>query len=114
MILLLIYGLVVILPIFFWFWFFRYQDREEPEPLKLLFKMFLLGFIAVIVALVVENYLDGYLLGDQGEDIWERLQEGGDWMLILAVLSSYFLAGPIEELVKYLMVRGSVSNSPPL
>ncbi len=105
------YILVVIAPIIFWLLLFRKLDRNEPEPKKLLFKIFILGFIAVVVALILETIFDSLLLPENVQQIY---LESGDiaQSAFLLLLVSFFLAGPIEELVKYLFLKGAVYKSP--
>ena len=106
--LLLFYGIVVILPVVFWLWFFRRQDKIDPEPRSLLTKLFRLGFIAMFFAFLIEVVVDGALGIDQ---ISERYAADGSPIfdgVFALILLSFFLAGPIEELMKYLILKRSI------
>jgi len=111
-VLVLFYTISVILPVLFWIWFFQRQDKIDPEPKSLLAKLFRLGFIAMFFAYLVEVIIDGSLRIDQLD---ERYGANGmpilDHALIL-ILLSFFLAGPIEELMKFLILKHSVSKNP--
>jgi RsiW-degrading membrane proteinase PrsW (M82 family) len=39
----------------FWLWFFYKRDRLEPEPKSLMIKMFLLGMLLVLPAVIIEH-----------------------------------------------------------
>lgn len=99
------YGIVVVLPVLFWIWFFRRQDKIDPEPKPLLTKLFRLGFLAMFFAFLIEVVIDGALGID---NITERYGVDGlpilDGAFVL-ILLSFFLAGPIEELMKYLILK---------
>src|SRR6185369_10738021 len=56
-----------LLPALLWLWFWLREDKLHPEPRQYLFLSFLLGMIAVFVALPLERYsqkivLDGTLV----------------------------------------------------
>ncbi|MEA1925667.1 MAG: PrsW family intramembrane metalloprotease [Patescibacteria group bacterium] len=106
------YIIIVILPVLFWIWFFRRLDKKDPEPRSLLVKLFRLGFIAIFLAFIIEIVVDGALTVDQ---IAERYTESGFPILdgaFLLVLLSFFLAGPIEELTKYLVLKHAIFRNP--
>ena len=46
---------IALAPGFFWLWFFYKQDVYEPEPLALVARMYFLGIIAALIALLLEN-----------------------------------------------------------
>lgn len=106
----LIYVVVVILPIVFWFWFFRRQDRAEPEPKKLLFKVFLGGIIVVVLASIVEGFIEGVffpeisgkLAQSKASGIEEFIGSPGEFFGFLMI---YFLAGPVEEFMKFFVMK---------
>lgn len=108
----LFYLISVVLPIAFWFWFFRRLDKKDPEPRSLLAKLFPLGFLAIALAFIAEVVVDG-AFGMEG--ITERYAGDGTLILdgaFLLILLSFFLAGPIEELLKYLVLKWAVFKNP--
>jgi len=108
------YLLVVVFPVVFWFWFFRGKDRDEPEPKRLLLKTFLFGIVISLVAGIVEIAVEGAAfpgLPGGADDLFYK--EAADVLssppkVVLAFLFSLFLAGPIEETLKYLGLRAAV------
>ncbi|MBU3968720.1 PrsW family intramembrane metalloprotease [Patescibacteria group bacterium] len=47
-----------ILPALFWLWFWLKEDKKRPEPRGLIILTFLGGFVAVLLALFIENAID--------------------------------------------------------
>ncbi len=109
----LIYLVVVVLPVVFWFVFFRKQDRAEPEPKKLLFKVFLSGILVVLLASIFESMIEenffprvsAKLAEDGNAGIMEFINSPGELFGFLAI---YFLAGPVEEFMKFFVVKAMV------
>ncbi len=109
----LVYIIVVVLPIIFWFAFFRKQDRAEPEPKRLLFKVFLGGILVVILASVLEAMIEETFFSGVSVKLSGGMGVGMDDFLsspieLLSFLMIYFLAGPIEEFMKFFVVKAMV------
>ncbi|MDQ1283869.1 MAG: protease PrsW [Patescibacteria group bacterium] len=112
-ILLFAYLLVVVFPVLFWFWYFREKDRDEPEPKRLLLKTFLFGIVVSLIAGVIEIAVEGAAWPNLSgiDDLFyqstpEVLSNSPE--VVLAFLFTLFLAGPIEETLKYLGLRAAV------
>ncbi len=104
-VLVFLYFGVVIFPLAFWFWFFRRQDKLEPESRKLLMKIFELGAISIVFALIFEFVLD-YIFeffGVTSEQLEPGILLSGGAFFLVAF--SFFLVGPVEELVKFLVLK---------
>ncbi len=107
---LLIYIVVVILPVVFWFWFFRRQDRAEPEPKELLFKVFLGGILVVILASIAEAVIEGLFFPQISAKLAESPDANlgdfvGSFSDFFGFLAIYFMAGPVEELMKFFILK---------
>ena len=102
----LLFLVTIIAPIIFWFWFFISHDRAEPEPKKLLFKVFLFGVVAAFLALIVNLAVILAVLPEQSSNILrgEGLQPT-DGFSITVLLILFFLAAPLEEFLKYFVLR---------
>ena len=106
----IVYFVVVILPVVFWFKFFRHQDRAEPEPKKLLFKVFLGGIPVVALASVAEGILEGVFFPQISTKVAETVGGGiqdfvGSPEQLFGFLAIYFLAGPVEEFMKFFVLK---------
>lgn len=105
-----LYFSLVVLPVVIWLIVFLFWDRKEPEPRNLIAKLFLLSVVAVLLAIGLEELFDRILFSS--EEIKSIKQEGmvfrGSFPLFLF---SFFLAGPIEELTKYLVLKRTVFKS---
>lgn len=106
----ILFLITVIAPIAFWLWFFIWQDRSEPEPKRLLIKVFLLGIGVCIFAIAVEGTIFLILLPNQFSEILKGgiIQTVATFSITTAVL--FFLAGVIEELLKYFILKEFVYN----
>src|SRR4051812_31799310 len=94
-----VYMAFVLLPVFLWLKFLRWQDRAEPEPKRLLVKTFLLGMLSAVLLAIAELVLfggPGKQL-DPNNLLSHSLTAAG--MVMLA------LAGPVEELGKFLVLK---------
>ena len=89
------YIFIAMLPGIFWLWFYRRQDKK-PEPWKLITKIFIWGMLATIPAIVLELVVDFFVPFAQSENI------------TIIVLSTLFVVAPIEEYLKYLVVREKI------
>jgi protease PrsW len=107
-ILIMFYVFTVILPTIFWIWFFRSLDKKDPEPKKLLFKVFRFGFGALLLAFFVELAIDRTFFFDSLQLMELNLDAALKGKDLIFVLLSFFLAGPIEELLKYLALKWAI------
>jgi RsiW-degrading membrane proteinase PrsW (M82 family) len=103
-----LYFFSVVLPVFFWVWFFRRLDKKDPEPQKLLFKVFRYGFGAVVAALFAGYFVDRVFFPDLSKFFDMDMSGDVDWRLFSLVAMSFFLAGPIEEILKYLALKFAI------
>lgn len=87
------YILIALIPGFFWLWFFGRFDKEQPEPGRLLAGLFILGMAATIPAVVLELGIDFFV----GYSTSEKLP--------VIILSALLVVAPIEEYLKYLVVK---------
>jgi protease PrsW len=78
-------------PAIFWLWFIWRRDRYDREPKLLLAATFAFGAISAIVAALLETLAGAELVGAAG--------------IAGTALSAVFLVGPIEEGVKFGVVR---------
>lgn len=78
------------------FLIFYLRDKYDREPLGLLIKTFLLGAVIVVPVAIIE----GVLFTGLGIDVFDP---GSLWMSLFAMI---FLVALVEELGKYVVVRG--------
>lgn len=108
----LFYFVVVVLPVIFWLWFFRSLDKKESEPKPLVRKVFLVGFLAILIAFFAEVFVDGFF----GVDGLRESYNGAGFPVFdstfLLIALSFFLAGPVEEIVKYFVLRRAIFKNP--
>jgi len=101
----ILYVLVVIVPIIFWVWFFRRLDRREPESGRFLFRIFRFGLLAMLLALPVETVIDRTFFPEAVEFMSSYGNAQLDPAILGLVLMSFFLAGPVEEFIKYFVLK---------
>ncbi len=102
------YLIVVILPVAFWLWFFLRQDRAEPEPRRLLIKVLLLGIGVAILAIAVEGTIFSLVFPAQYGGVLEEESSLENGVTLISIILMFSLAGPIEESLKYLVLREAV------
>ncbi|MBT3865275.1 PrsW family intramembrane metalloprotease [Candidatus Peregrinibacteria bacterium] len=85
--------LLSVLPALFLLWFFEKQDKGEKEPRKLKNKVFFAGLLMVIIAGVIESFVDGFI-GDLGLN----------WYAYIFVLA-FLITATIEEGLKLYVVK---------
>lgn len=91
------YIFIAIIPGIFWLWFYRKKDNQkDPEPLKLIAKVFFWGVAITIPAIALEFAVDFFIPFSQSRNIF------------VLVFSSLFIIAPIEEFLKYIIVREKV------
>ncbi|MEK7182337.1 MAG: PrsW family glutamic-type intramembrane protease [Patescibacteria group bacterium] len=75
-----------IIPALFWLWFWLREDKKRPEPKGLIALTFLGGFVAVLLALSAEKFVEDYILVSASVMIilWSAIEE------IFKYLASYF------------------------
>lgn len=100
----ILFLITVIAPIAFWFWFFIWQDRSEPEPKKLLIKTFFLGVGITIFAIGVEALFFSVFFSHQYKDFLSTDIASGVAKFSFSTALIVFLAGFIEEILKYFAV----------
>jgi RsiW-degrading membrane proteinase PrsW (M82 family) len=90
---------VAVAPGLFLLWYFYHRDKYEREPKKLLFKIFFFGCLTVIPAIIFELIL---------ERIFNAFTSG----VINVFLVCFIVVGPVEEILKYFVVRNWAYNRP--
>lgn len=93
------YLFVALLPGLFWLWFYRRRDNKNPEPLKQIFKIFVWGMAATIPAIALEFAVEFFI------------PYASSTKYIAMVLSSFLIVAPIEEYMKYLVLKYKASTS---
>jgi RsiW-degrading membrane proteinase PrsW (M82 family) len=96
---LLILLFVAVAPGLFLLGYFYHRDKYEREPKKLIFKVFSFGALTVIPAIIFELIL---------EKIFNAFSTG----VINVFLVCFFVIGPVEEILKYFVVRNWAYNRP--
>lgn len=99
----LFFAVTVFLPILLWLLFILWEDRSEPEPGRLIRQTMYVGFSAVAFASFA-NVLVMIVFGLPLNMLEAHSTPSLKHLAVLAV----FLAGPIEELIKYIVLRYSV------
>jgi RsiW-degrading membrane proteinase PrsW (M82 family) len=90
---------VAVAPGLFLLWYFYHRDKYEREPKKLLFKVFFFGCLTVIPAIIFELIL---------EKIFNVFTSG----VINIFLVCFIVVAPVEEILKYFVVRNWAYNRP--
>lgn len=102
-----IFSLAVVLPIVLWFVYIRWEDKSEPEPGKLLRRCVYL----TIGGLFITATLEGIVFGFFDLPMNFSLLAENPTVSPLSIALIVFLAGPIEELVKFFILRYGVYYS---
>lgn len=84
-------------PGIFWLWIVVRGNRQRPDPRALVIRTFILGVLSALPIVFVEHLVGGELRTEQFGEI---------------VFVSFVVAGLVEELGKYLVVRLSLGSSP--
>lgn len=64
-----------VLPALVWVWFWNREDRKHPEPLQLIIAAFLIGMVAVVVAVPLEKIAASILAGTAIVVAWAAIEE---------------------------------------
>ncbi|MEA2007296.1 MAG: PrsW family intramembrane metalloprotease [Patescibacteria group bacterium] len=107
-----LYLFVVISPIVFWIWFFRRLDATESESGRFLFRIFRFGFVALVIAFIVEIIIDRTFFSQAIEFMGTYEDVEIDPTVLGLILISFFLAGPVEEFIKYYILRRVTFKNP--
>ncbi|MCA9522428.1 MAG: PrsW family intramembrane metalloprotease [Myxococcales bacterium] len=95
-------GIVTILwaflPAFLWLYVIYKKDKHEPEPFKQIVKVYLVGMLATIPAIVI-NTIGGQLLPAQNRDLGQM------------ATMMFGIVGPNEEFWKFLFVYWMIAKS---
>ncbi|MFA7663064.1 MAG: PrsW family glutamic-type intramembrane protease [Patescibacteria group bacterium] len=87
----------IFIPPLFWLWYFRFYDYRHPEPLKLLIKVFLMGFSSCFVLRALSYFFEIPTIYTYISVSW--LSSLDKIIIFVAVLAF------LEELVKFLILR---------
>lgn len=90
----LISFICAITPAIYLVWYYYKQDRNRPEPKRLVIKIFLLGFISIIPVVIVEIIVE--------RSFYQLL---GWHPLMYAAIKAFLVAGLVEEIFKFLVVK---------
>ncbi|MCX6757790.1 MAG: PrsW family glutamic-type intramembrane protease [Candidatus Nomurabacteria bacterium] len=92
---LLIAILAGFVPALTWLWFWLKEDEEKPEPKVLLFMCFILGMIAVIFVLPIEQFLQSHITSKMGQIIsWASAEEIIKYLAVIILIGK---SGLIKE-----------------
>lgn len=94
------YIFIGFLPGLFWLWFY-YKKDLHPEPLKWIAKVFFLGMVVTIPAIALEVFFEFFTS--------LYLMPG---TLGYIAITTFVIVAPIEEYLKYLVVKRTVYRSP--
>lgn len=98
MLIILWYILIALTPGLFWVWFYRRKDKKNPEPLKLIIKVFIWGMLITIPAIGIELAIDYFFPYSKSSS------------LLIITISSLFIVAPIEEVLKFFVVKEKIYN----
>lgn len=87
---------IAFIPGLFWIWYYLRKDREKPEPPKMILKIFFYGMAITIPAIAFEFAVD-YFFPFSNSNSFAAL-----------IISSLFVVAPIEELLKYFVLREGI------
>lgn len=97
-----------LLPSLLWLWFWNKEDRLHPEPKRLLLLAFIMGAVAVAVAIPLQQIVRDTLGGDTNPAVimaWAGIEESLKYLLVLsAVLWRKAVDEPIDMLIYMLTV----------
>jgi len=89
--------LIAVAPSIFLLWFFHHKDRYKNEPVWFMVKVFILGAVFIVPAVIVEFATYPALQPDNG--------------LLASTLFFFIIVGPVEEFGKFGAVRLRAYNS---
>ena len=90
-------------PGIFWLWLIYSRDKYHPEPRSLVIKAFIFGILIAIPVAIVETILGAPVLSETSTGAFTARQ---------AAYGAFIVAGLVEALAKYIVVRRVVYNSP--
>ena len=93
------YIFIALVPGLFWVWFYRRKDKRHPEPLKLIIKVFLWGMVITLPAIGLELAVDYFFPYSRSTNF------------LVIVFSALFVVAPIEEILKYFVVKEKIYES---
>lgn len=94
-----------ILPALLWLWFWLKQDKKRPEPRGLILFAFVVGMIAVPVALLFEKLADSYFSGTVAIILWSATEEIFKYLFAyFAVLRRKAMDEPIDAVIYMITV----------
>lgn len=93
------YIIIALIPGIFWIWFYRRKDKN-PEPRKLIINVFLWGMLITIPAIIFEYAAEFFVPFIGTENI------------LTIFFSSLFIVAPIEEYLKYFVIKKKIFNNP--
>jgi len=90
-----------ILPALLWLWFFLREDSKHPEPKWLILSSFMVGMVAVLLALPAEMLGKCIATGDWPLNAWSSPLNTFSYCKALTNVHPIFLWAAMEELLKY-------------
>ena len=94
------YIFIALIPGIFWVWFYRRKDKKHPEPLKLIIQIFLWGMVITLPAIGLELAVDYFFPYSRSSNFF------------VVICSALFVVAPIEEFLKYFVVKEKVYENP--
>jgi RsiW-degrading membrane proteinase PrsW (M82 family) len=98
----IVYALLAgVLPSLLWLWFWLKEDSLHPEPKKILALSFIGGAISVVIAIVLERYVQGFVLYTTHKYItWAAIEEIVKFLVVLAIaFRSKYIDEPIDIMI---------------
>ncbi|MFA5791680.1 MAG: PrsW family glutamic-type intramembrane protease [Candidatus Paceibacterota bacterium] len=79
--------LVGIIPSLIWLWFWLREDEEHPEPTGLLTIVFIMGMIAVMIAIPIQKFIQTHVSSYEMELVlWASAEEILKYLAVLVIL----------------------------
>jgi len=77
-----------IIPSLLWLWFWLKEEKKKPEPKKILTVVFIMGMLAVICVLPIQEFIKDHISGSgQRLILWASAEEIIKYLAVLVVLS---------------------------
>ena len=90
--------IMAVAPAMFMVWYYYKQDKEKPEPKGLITKVFLIGFISIIPAIIVELIFDAIA------------ESAASVPLLYYFIKAFVVAAFVEESLKLFIVKKFAYN----
>lgn len=98
----IVYALLAgLLPALLWLWFWLREDSLHPEPKKLLAISFICGAISIVIAIILEKYVQNLIFSSTYRYIvWAAIEEMVKFFIVCIIaLPSKYLDEPIDIMI---------------